>query len=113
MQVSAFRPPPRVCPYGHRLTAGQVLVGWSPCLCAEATGPRRRGLWGHRTYTCWQCHRYAITSVCYDPPHLGGGHPGRDDARPPRDHTQRDDPEPPNDDGGDEDDEGDGGRSEA
>ncbi|GAA4396176.1 hypothetical protein GCM10023088_78460 [Actinomadura verrucosospora] len=92
MQVGTFGPGPRWCPYGHRLTPGNVLVGWSPCICSAATDARRRGLWGHRTYTCWECHQHAITSVCYDPPHVGGGHSERAGARPPQGRTQRAEP---------------------
>jgi hypothetical protein len=50
-----------------------MLVGWAPCICAEALGHHR----GHRTHQCLACRRYRITSVHYTPPHLGRGHPSR------------------------------------
>jgi hypothetical protein len=64
---------PRTCPYGHRLTAGLVLVGWHWCQCTEAINHHR----GHRTHQCLTCVDYRITSVCYTPACLQGGHPPR------------------------------------
>ncbi|WP_378280368.1 hypothetical protein [Actinomadura rugatobispora] len=61
------------CPYGHPLTPGDVLVGWSPCTCPPAWAAHK----GHRSLQCWTCHAYGITSVRYEPPHIGGGHPNR------------------------------------
>lgn len=64
-----------VCPYGHPLVPGRILVGWAPCQCASAlAGLRGRG---HRTTQCLACADRNITSVRYEPEHLGGGHPGR------------------------------------
>jgi hypothetical protein len=41
---------PDHCPNGHRLGAGQVLVGWMPCDCTGGGDPK-----GHRTWTCQRC----------------------------------------------------------
>ncbi|HLU97401.1 MAG TPA: hypothetical protein VKZ89_11225 [Thermobifida alba] len=61
------------CPYGHPLEPGRVLVGWSPCTCPSAWAANK----GHRTTQCLTCADHHITTVRYDPPHLGGGHPNR------------------------------------
>lgn len=62
-----------VCPYGHPLRPGRILVGWSPCGCAPALRNHR----GHRTVQCLACLEHRITSVRYAPEHIGGGHPNR------------------------------------
>ncbi|MEU5879401.1 hypothetical protein [Spirillospora sp. NPDC047279] len=65
---------PFLCPYGHELGAGRVLVGWSPCDCPPALGWHR----GHRTFECRACaEQRERVSICYLPPHVGGGHPAR------------------------------------
>lgn len=67
--------PPFLCPYGHPLGPGKMLVGWAPCICKavlQTDGPK-----GHRTYQCLACHDHHITSVMYVPEHVGGGHPDR------------------------------------
>lgn len=61
------------CPYGHRLTPGDVTVGWSPCICPPAWGHHG----GHSTLQCRACDRAGIESVRYVPEHVGGGHPNR------------------------------------
>ncbi|MBM4657350.1 hypothetical protein GS640_17790 [Rhodococcus hoagii] len=49
---------PKLCPNGHPLGPGKVLVGWFACACTE------RG--GHRTYDCLTCG-----AILYRPPHWG------------------------------------------
>lgn len=62
---------PAVCPYGHELRPGHVLVGWSPCMCPPAW--ERHG--GHRTYSCEDCReRYGISMICYLPEHSTARH---------------------------------------
>jgi hypothetical protein len=48
---------PNICANGHRLTAPNVLVDWSPCSCAP-------GRTGYRTVTCRTCG-----AIWYRPPH--------------------------------------------
>jgi hypothetical protein len=63
---------PTTCPYGDPLGEGGVLVGWFPCGCPAALDNHR----GHRTYSCQVCReKRRWKTVCYSPPHLGGGHP--------------------------------------
>ena len=64
---------PSTCPYGHRLGPRRMLVGWMPCVCAEAIA--RFG--GHTTVQCDACQEAGVRCVLYDPPHAGeqGGHP--------------------------------------
>ena len=57
---------PRICPYGHELAPGRVLVGWWPCMCPPAW--ERHG--GHRTYSCESCDLEHRTVICYIPEHL-------------------------------------------
>ena len=65
-----------ICPNGHQLRPGHVLVGWSPCGCANC-GNQPRGLRGHRTLQCLDCREQGEEMVRYNPPHIGGGHPNR------------------------------------
>ncbi|MGP4022306.1 hypothetical protein [Actinomadura sp. 3N407] len=60
---------PFLCPAGHRLAAGRVIVGWSPCVCPPCDG-RGRGLRGHRTYLCLDCKDEHVTTKCYLPHHV-------------------------------------------
>jgi hypothetical protein len=60
---------PRECPRGHELRAGQVIVGWSPCQCPPCLR-RGRGLRGHHTYLCRDCHDDGFTTVAYFPYHV-------------------------------------------
>lgn len=57
---------PKTCPYGHLLGPNRVLVGWSPCVCPEASA----AYGGHATVQCLACLDHEIRSVCYEPPHL-------------------------------------------
>lgn len=57
---------PTMCPYGHELGAGRVLVGWAPCTCEPAWSRLK----GHRTYQCEACRSAGVTAICYDPPHI-------------------------------------------
>jgi hypothetical protein len=71
---------PRMCPYGHELRPGHVLVGWSPCMCPPAW--ERHG--GHRTYSCEDCReRYGISMICYLPEHSTAHHLTRGGEAPP------------------------------
>lgn len=68
-----------ICPNGHPLRSGHVLVGWSPCMRCPATKAAQRGLRGHRTVQCLDCkEKLGEEMVWYDPPCThGGGHPNR------------------------------------
>jgi hypothetical protein len=63
---------PTVCPYGHPLGAGNVLVGWRPCTdCPDARGNRN----GHTTYQCLACGEHPDLgqrrkTIAYFPPHV-------------------------------------------
>jgi hypothetical protein len=58
------------CPYGHPLKPGNVVQGWSPCICPPAWDSHG----GHKTLECLECSRHDITSIRYEPEHVGGGH---------------------------------------
>ncbi|MFI0404566.1 hypothetical protein [Actinomadura sp. 3N508] len=60
---------PFLCPAGHRLEPGRVIVGWSPCICPPCD-ERGRGLRGHRTYLCLDCKDEHVTTKCYLPHHV-------------------------------------------
>ncbi|GAA3933758.1 hypothetical protein GCM10023085_13800 [Actinomadura viridis] len=60
---------PFLCPHGHRLAPGRVIVGWSPCVCPPCAG-RGRGLRGHRTYLCLACKDDRMTTMCFQPHHV-------------------------------------------
>ncbi|MCP2334752.1 hypothetical protein [Actinomadura rupiterrae] len=60
---------PFLCPRGHRLGPGRVIVGWSPCGCPPVL-ERGRGLRGHRTYLCLTCKDEHVTTMCYLPHHI-------------------------------------------
>ena len=64
--ASVNRRPPTICPYGHPLIPGMVLVGWLPCRCDWAGD-----LGGHRTWQCWACNQLSDKrqTICYWPPH--------------------------------------------
>ncbi|RSN72043.1 MULTISPECIES: hypothetical protein [Actinomadura] len=62
-----------ICPFGHELRPGEVLVGWSPCACPPAWAVHK----GHQTLQCRACEREGQTVVRYMPEHIGPGHPGR------------------------------------
>jgi len=59
-------PQPKTCPYRHPLGQNQILVGWSPCVCPEASAAHG----GHGTVQCLACLDYKIKNVCYEPLHL-------------------------------------------
>lgn len=65
-----------ICPRGHQLRPGRVIVGWAPCTCPPCEG-RPRGLRGHRTVQCRDCEDEHVTTIRYIPEHIGGGHPNR------------------------------------
>ena len=62
--------PPTVCPRGHQLGRGRVLLGWSPCTC-PGTAPS--GLNGHRTYQCTACLDEHVDTIGYTPKHTQAG----------------------------------------
>ena len=71
---------PFLCPYGHELKPGRIVVSWTPCQCPEALQHYR----GHFSVQCWPClEAREWAAISYWPPHVGGrGHPRRfDDAR--------------------------------
>ena len=73
-----------VCPYGHQLRPGRVLIGWSPCGCTPALANRSGR--GHRTVQCLDCSDYRISSIRYTPEHVGGGHSHGPSGWPPGGH---------------------------
>lgn len=66
---------PFLCPQGHRLGPGRVIVGWSPCICPPCA-ESGKGLHGHRTYLCLTCKDEHMTTMCYLPYHV----PSQDDS---------------------------------
>jgi len=67
--VQASEHVPFLCPAGHRLDAGSVIAGWSPCVCPPCND-QGRGLRGHRTYLCLPCKDEHVTTKCYLPHHV-------------------------------------------
>lgn len=55
---------PQRCPAGHVMAAGQVIVGWTPCDCAEALAGEN----GHHYVTC---AAEGCRAQWADPPHDG------------------------------------------
>jgi hypothetical protein len=54
-----------MCPRGHQLGAGRMVLGWIPCECPGAFD----SFSGHRTWLCGPCRQEGWTTRRYDPPH--------------------------------------------
>ena len=73
-----FEHKPDVCPYGHELKPGRIVVSWTPCICPAATEAdvRGRGM-GHVRVDCRQCEAEGRVTTFFEPPHDAASPPLR------------------------------------